>query len=122
VYKTLLFYVLQNIALVSESLPALIYYLPSPYPPVIIQCLTSVLAQAVGYRKQCQDGLSVADGGDKSDHQSMSKRHQQAMDTLSVFASSLADQMHIGTPPRTDAEQQEVTEAFAEIAGKAFCA
>ncbi len=44
-------------------------------------------------------------------------RHHQAMDTLSVFAASLAEQMHIGTPPQTDAEQQEVTEAFAEIAG-----
>lgn len=39
------------------------------------------------------------------------------MDTLSVFAASLADQMHVGTPSQTDAEQQEVTEAFAEIAG-----
>ncbi len=49
-------------------------------------------------------------------------RHCQAMDTLSVFAASLADQMHIGTPPQADAEQQEVTEAFAEIAGRASCA
>ncbi len=83
-----------------------------------------MLAQAAGYRKQCQDGLSVADAANKSDNQSMSDaaRHQQAMDTLSVFAASLADQMHVGTPPQTDAEQQEVTEAFAEIAGRASCA
>ncbi|KAL0044190.1 hypothetical protein WJX82_003559 [Trebouxia sp. C0006] len=57
--------------------------------------------------------------GDKNDNQSMrdTARHHQAMDTLSVFAASLADQMQIGTPPQTDAEQPEVTEAFAEIAG-----
>ena len=47
-------------------------------------------------------------------------RHYQAMDTLSVFAASLADQMQISTPPQTDAEQPEVTEAFAEIAGSLF--
>lgn len=74
------------------------------------------VAQAAGCRKPRQDGLSVADGRDNSDDQSM---QHQAMNTLSVFAASLADQMHVGTPPQTDAEQQEVTEAFAEISGRA---
>lgn len=95
-----------------------------------------MLVQAVGCRKQRQhrgekqksgkiiEGLRVADAGDKSDDQSIkdAARHQQAMDTLSVFAASLADQMHIDTPPQTDARQQEVTEAFAEISGTASCA
>jgi len=71
------------------------------------------------YYYYCQNRLTVADGRDSSDDQSMrdAARHQQAMDTLSVFAASLADQMQIGTPPQTDAKQQEITEAFAEIAG-----
>ncbi|KAA6428871.1 MAG: hypothetical protein FRX49_00981 [Trebouxia sp. A1-2] len=56
----------------------------------------------------------LSDGRDNSDDQSM---QHQAMNTLSVFAASLADQMHVGTPPQTDAEQQEITEAFAEISG-----
>lgn len=48
---------------------------------------------------------------------SHASRHQWALDTLSVFAASLADQMRLGSPSQADAQQPEIVEAFAEVAG-----
>ncbi len=48
-------------------------------------------------------------------------KHQQALGTLSAFAAAICEQMQMDSQHEPDAQGAEVTQAFAEVAGRRFC-
>ena len=84
---------------------------------IIIITMRISMSNEGGQYANCQ---GIADGKGRRGFLAMDDgvRHQQALNTVSVFAASMSEQMLVSSQHPADTQQPVVIEAFAEVAGR----